>query len=361
MAITERLKLILDGDAPGGPLGPLARELALGTLLDSMETRLDAVEAEVGTGGTLTMDVISEATSGAGITIDGLLVKDERIQPTGSTIATGDAGVTLKDNLASAWDYKQSSNVYLAFRTTDSDEAIVIGKIFDASSMLTGVGGVSLADNLAAAWTVKQSSASYLTFVTTDAAESVAAGKRLTTTDGVASGTARIVGGVAFVDPSASTAVTGATETITNFDNTYTLPAASLKVGTVVRIKARGHHTATTGSETLILTVRAGSTALAVTGNIDPAANDMWEIDFEFEVRAVGASGELVGTGVCRSGTRGGTTFVQHFLGTGATTASHVVVDTTASQVLAIAITHQGSATDSNSSRMDSMTVKVTG
>lgn len=164
-----------------------------------------------------------------------------------------------------------------------------------------------------------------------------------------------------YADPSASTAVTGATEVITNFDNTYTLPANTLKVGTKVRMRAVGHHTATTGSETLLFTVRAGTTALAVTGNIDPVANDMWEIDFEFDVRAIGSSGQVVGMGVARSGTRGGTTMVQHLLGTGSAAASHTAIDTTAAQVLAIAVTHQSSATDANSVRMDSFTVEVIG
>lgn len=87
-------------------------------------------------GAAVAADVISEKTAAAGVTIDGLLIKDERIQPTGAGIATGDAGVTLKDNLASAWDFKEGANAYLTFVTTNDNEKIVAGKIF--AEALTG-------------------------------------------------------------------------------------------------------------------------------------------------------------------------------------------------------------------------------
>ena len=266
----------------------------------------------VGDGGG-TFDTIAEVTAAAGVTIDGLLIKDERIQPTGSGIATGDAGITLKDNLASAFDVSEAANPYLVFCTTNSGEAIK-------------------------------------------------AKQRLTVTDGVASGTDRVVGGMAISDPVASTAITGTTETNTNFDHgAYTIPAASLKVGTVVRVRAQGIYTATTGAETHTFSVMAGAVVLAVTGNLDPATNDVFDIEFEFVVRAVGASGTVVGSGVCRSGPRATAAPATHLLATGTTSTSTATVDTTGAIVLAVSVDRQGTATDGDSMRLDRFQVEIIG
>lgn len=80
-------------------------------------------------GAAILADVVSEKTAAAGVTIDGLLIKDERIQVTGAGISTGDAGVTLKDNLANAWDFKESTNNYLSFTTTNDAERVTLGKL----------------------------------------------------------------------------------------------------------------------------------------------------------------------------------------------------------------------------------------
>jgi hypothetical protein len=79
--------------------------------------------------GPLLVDVIDESTGAAGVTVDGLLIKDERLQPTGAGISSGDAGVTLKDNLANAWDFKEAGNSYLIFATTNDAERAVWGKL----------------------------------------------------------------------------------------------------------------------------------------------------------------------------------------------------------------------------------------
>lgn len=220
---------------------------------------------------------------------------------------------------------------------------------------------IALGDDDAEAFVIAEDDTPYLTFDTTDDAEKIIASKRLTVTDGVASGTERIVGGLAYVDPSASTAVTGATETATNFDNTYTLPAGSLKVGTVVRIRATGIYTATTGAETHTFAVMLGAVSLGVTGNIDPDDNDRWIIEFTFEVRSVGATGTVVGTGLCHSGTPGSATGVRHIMATGSAGTSTATVDTTAASVIAIAVDRQGTATDSDSMRMDTIHAEILG
>lgn len=141
---------------------------------------------DFGSGG-IAVDVIAESTAAAGVTIDGLLIKDERIQVTGAGVSTGDAGVTLKDNLANAWDFKESTNAYLTFVTTNSAEALLIGKplkstagmsaVLDVSSAATGESDVVLADNLASAFEIREAANTYLTFVTTNDAERINFGK----------------------------------------------------------------------------------------------------------------------------------------------------------------------------------------
>lgn len=221
--------------------------------------------------------------------------------------------------------------------------------------------GIALMDNAATAYQFAEAANAYLTFVTTNSGEKIVAAKRLTVTDGVSSGTERIVGGMANAGSAASTAITGTTETEANFDTTYTLPANSLKVGTVVRIRAQGIATAQTGSETFILLVKCGSVSLAVTGNIDIASNnDVFDIEFEFICRATGGSGTVVGSGICRHGARAGTA-TSILLATGSGSTSTATVDTTAANILAIAIDRQATATDSDSVRLDSFKVEVIG
>lgn len=128
--IADDLVNTLDG--AGGrpsPMGNIARRLVLGTLLREVATRLQALEDEVGASGVLTVDQIDEATAAAGVLIDGLLLKDKRLQPTGSGISTGDAGVSMKDNLASAFDFKEAANVYLQFITSNDAERVKLGKL----------------------------------------------------------------------------------------------------------------------------------------------------------------------------------------------------------------------------------------
>jgi hypothetical protein len=78
-------------------------------------------------GASIEIDTIDEATAAAGVTIDGVLIKDSRLDV--SAALTGVAGLTLTDNLASAWDVKEAANVYLTFVTTNDAERITAGKL----------------------------------------------------------------------------------------------------------------------------------------------------------------------------------------------------------------------------------------
>jgi len=98
------------------------------SLDDSGNLTVAGVLASTGTDdfGTLGIkaDVIAESTSGAGVTIDGLLIKDESIDASGSGIATGDFNLTLKANLADAWSIKDSTGDMVVYTTTTATPGI---------------------------------------------------------------------------------------------------------------------------------------------------------------------------------------------------------------------------------------------
>ncbi len=177
----------------------------------------------------------------------------------------------------------------------------------------------------------------------------------VTTTDGVASGTARRVGGVAYRSTAASTAITGATETDTAFDTKYTIPANTLKAGTVVRVRAQGIHTATTGAETHDLSLKIGSTTVVSAASVDPANNDLFYVDCLIVVRTAGASGTFVATGTVLANGQNGAGTAKPFF------KASTAIDTTAAMDLAVFIDRQAAATDGDSVRLDIFVVEVIG
>lgn len=149
----------------------------------------------------------------------------------------------------------------------------------------------------------------------------------------------------------ASTAITGATETSTAFDKYYTVKADSPEAGSVIRGRAWGKHTATTGAETHTLALKLGSVTIFESGNLNPADNDYWEVDFEIVYRTVGASGTFVARATLSYGASGAAGTVERYF------KDSTSVDTTADNILAVYIDRQGTATDSDSARQDSMVV----
>lgn len=149
----------------------------------------------------------------------------------------------------------------------------------------------------------------------------------------------------------ASTAITGATETETNFSTTVPLPANAPQAGTVLHIVAMGKYTATTGAETNDLKLKIGSTAIATISSINPANDNYFMFDMWVTVRTAGASGTMVAAGSAMGAGASGT-------GTSVNVAlDSTAIDTTAAQTIAVAIDRQGSATDSDSVRLDMLTV----
>jgi hypothetical protein len=166
-------------------------------------------------------------------------------------------------------------------------------------------------------------------------------------------GLARRVGGLVYANTAAATAITGATETDAMFDKSISIPANTLKAGSVIRVRAQGIHTATTGAETHTIALKLGSTALVSHAAVDPATNDVFVFDFAVVVRTAGASGTMVGAGFSLATGAAATGTMK------AAALASTAVDTTAALVVGVWIDRQASATDADSARLDVLTVEI--
>ena len=225
----------------------------------------------------------------------------------------------------------------------------------------TGANIIAIPDNLADGLSIKESTNAYLTFVTTDSAEAVNVKKRLTTTDGVTSGTARVVGGRAYTNTAASTAI-AASSTETAFDTAYSIPANTLKAGTLVKVKFQGIATATNANDTLTIKLylatdtSAGAivcTSLIAMAAQDVSNNDVFVGEYELICRTAGASGTMVGVGTYKSipAAEGTMTIKDDYL-------ASTTVDTTAAQIVCCTATWS-STNAGNSCRLDFLRVEI--
>lgn len=179
----------------------------------------------------------------------------------------------------------------------------------------------------------------------------------VTTTDGVASGTARKVGGVASNLAAAGTALTASTtETVLA---SYTIPAGTLKAGTLLRVHYQGIVSATTGATTLTQKLRLGSTTLTGTAIVSgtattTAASLIFSGYFDIVSRAAAsAASALVAHGMFSEPTAAG-----------AVTPKQAIMASTnfaTNAALLLELTGQWSASDANSCRADVFAVEVIG
>lgn len=153
----------------------------------------------------------------------------------------------------------------------------------------------------------------------------------------------------------AATAITGATETQAAFDQKATIPANRPIAGTAVRFRAAGIYTATTGSETHSLIVTLGGVEICRIDSIDPATGQIFYFEGIIQFRTVGALGTIVA-----AGTRAGAVTIGS--GNAAVWAlPSTTIDTTAAMDLQVEVDRQASATDSDSMRLDMLTVEILG
>lgn len=163
-------------------------------------------------------------------------------------------------------------------------------------------------DNNAAALTVRAGSAglTILTVVTTDAAESWNFTSRISTTDGVASGTARRVGGLASGIVASATMVdpAGAGDAAETVVSTYTIPANTIKAGTTIRVDFAYRITVGATVETLEMRLRlggVGGTVVALSTSADPATGSGSGYAILKGRAAPGAAAEVAHFGVIKN------------------------------------------------------------
>lgn len=168
-----------------------------------------------------------------------------------------------------------------------------------------------------------------------------------------AAGDAKVISKKLYSNVAASTAVTNTT-TETAFDQKYTLPANSLQVGSVLRIRAQGIATATNSTDTLNAKLYIGGTTgqlIAQTGALDVANNDLFTFDFELIVRTIGATGTIVGAGYTFVGTPGTANLRAAYLASS-------TLDTTANKDIVVSATWSV-ANAGNSCRLDVLHVDL--
>ena len=122
---------------------------------------------------------------------------------------------------------------------------------------------------------------------------------RVTTTDGVASGTERVIGGLANRTLADSTYITGTASETAFSTGTYSIPANTLKVGTQIRFRAWGRIQERAGGNTFAVRLRfgaAGVLATEVTGipTFSVTAGDVFSLDGVISARTIGAGGTMV-------------------------------------------------------------------
>ena len=181
------------------------------------------------------------------------------------------------------------------------------------------------------------------------AAAGVGVVSRLTTTDGVTGGTAKVVGGRADNIVAPSAAIGGSTAEVA-FDENYTLPAATLQVGSIIKIRGFVEATTTVSTDTLTIKVKLGSTILLESAAVNVSDNDTCYFDTIVSVRTIGGSGTMVGSGLIILGTESSAKMDY-------STLASTAVDTTGT--LLVSVTAQWSTTEANSCRLDQLYVEI--
>lgn len=181
---------------------------------------------------------------------------------------------------------------------------------------------------------------------------------RLTTTDGVASGTARVVGGRAYSNTASGSSLTNSnSETVLG---SYTIPASTLKAGSVLRVRALVSVTADNSTTTLTVRLRIGpttliGTALIATTATDTSANHIVTLDYNLlALAAPGASAACRGCGYFQEPGAAGGAFKTAVLGTGGAGANLAT-----NGALLLEVTGQWSAADANACQLEMLTVHI--
>lgn len=201
---------------------------------------------------------------------------------------------------------------------------------------------------------IRNNSGTELLAVTADAA--LASLCAMTTTDGVSSGTARKIGGVASCITAAGTSHTNSTDEAVLAS--YTIPANTIKAGTFVRCRFLARVTADNGATTLTGRLRLGATTLTgteliVSSAVDTGSGHIFEGEFVLVGRAApGAAAAVVGCGsFADPGAAGGTRITANLNSTNFATNG----------ALRLELTADWSAADANAVQAEIFVVEVIG
>lgn len=119
--------------------------------------------------------------------------------------------------------------------------------------------------------------------------------------------------GLLFTSTSDSATITNTVAETTFTVNQTTIPANTLKVGDVLRLRARVVIPLSNGADTLTLRLKLGAVTLMTVAAFDPAAaNDEVYITADFVVTAIGGAGSINGGGIFAFGILG-TATARHF------------------------------------------------
>lgn len=173
---------------------------------------------------------------------------------------------------------------------------------------------------------------------------------RMTTTDGVAAGTARVIGGRAFSSTAASATITGGAGAQT-YSVSYSIPANTLKAGSIVNLTASVKALTQNAGDTFTAFLRVGGQVVASCASFDINANDFGNMRATLNV--FGAPGAAVQT--IAQGQGGWTTAAAPYGNTGL----DVNLATNGALTVDVQITY-GSASAGNTSNLSSLAVFIT-
>jgi hypothetical protein len=157
-------------------------------------------------------------------------------------------------------------------------------------------------------------------------------------------------GSALYTNTAASANITNTTAE-TAFDKSYTVPANTLQVGDVLKIRAQVTVPTTNSTDTLNLKLKIGTTVIVATGAVDVANSDEGWIEATVVVRSIGATGTFVAAGTDTLGVPGTATVKGFNLGS-------TTIDTTAAQAITVTATWSV-ANAGNVARLDLLTVEL--
>lgn len=158
---------------------------------------------------------------------------------------------------------------------------------------------------------------------------------------------------LAYVNTAASTTV-GAVSTETAFDKSYTIPAGTLTVGSVIKVRYYGFGVAGSGSDTFahkLYIGGTGGTAVVTSAAAQLATNATFTGEAEIVVRTIGNSGSAVAIGTYKQSSAEGTMTVKDDY-----TASFTLNTNTTQQLV---VTGTWNTTNATSARLDVIKVEV--